>query len=309
MMLSFQQSRTRASALKDVFQALASTPPASARAAWCRPSTATRATWCRPSTATHSAQNAAAFPLALKTVDISIDDQQHQRAVRLTMPASESAVLDYYIALQQGDADPFWCAIWPSSIALARFVFRHPQLVRAKRCIDVGCGLGLAGLGAALAGAASVQLADREPLALHCALLSAEQNGLSPLPLGATQPHVSPVAAANLGTVCAALLDWHNVPASMDATFDVALCADVLYDNRAAEPVAALAHRVLKPGGMLLLADPPARTPRHRERMLGALRMTRAVDEMDMVTPVEGGAAVPIMLCAFTNGPQSTPAR
>lgn len=231
-----------------------------------------------------------AFPLALKAIDVLLDDEQHQRSVRLTMPASENDVLDLYIERQQGDADPFWCAVWPSSIALARFVFRHPHLVRGKRVIDVGCGLGLAGLGAALAGAASVQLADREPLALHCALLSAEQNGL-----------LSSKSLDKLGLVSAELLDWHNVPASMDASFDVALCADVLYDKAAAEPVAALAHRLLRPGGMLLLADPPSRTPKHRERMLGVLNMTQVIDERDTVMPAEGGPAVPVLLCAFTN--------
>jgi predicted nicotinamide N-methyase len=244
-------------------------------------------------------------------VDIQLDESQHQRTVRLTLPASENEVLDFYIEQGLGDADPFWSAIWPSSIALARFMLRQPHLVRGKRVIDIGCGLGLGGIGAVLAGAASVQLADREPLALHCALQSAEDNGLFPLPLGAAaersveqqaqlQRLLGP-AAASLGTVTATLLDWHNVPASMDASFDVALCADVLYDKAAAEPVAALVHRLLKPGGTLVLADPPARTPKHRERMLAALRMTQTLDETASVVPAEGGPAVTIVMCAFTN--------
>lgn len=71
------------------------------------------------------------------------------------------------------DADPYWCRTWPSAVALASELLARPELVRGKRVADLGCGLGLAGIAAACAGAAEVVLLDREPLALQCALLSA----------------------------------------------------------------------------------------------------------------------------------------
>ena len=52
----------------------------------------------------------------------------------------------------QGDRDPYWCRLWPSAIALAQLVLQQPELVRGKRVCDIGCGLGLAGIAAALAG-------------------------------------------------------------------------------------------------------------------------------------------------------------
>lgn len=53
------------------------------------------------------------------------------------------------------DADPYWVRAWPSSIALASLILARPELVAGKKVADVGCGLGLAGLAAALAGAAA----------------------------------------------------------------------------------------------------------------------------------------------------------
>lgn len=43
--------------------------------------------------------------------------------------------------------------MWPSSIALAACILSRPELVRGKKVADIGCGLGLAGLAAAMAGA------------------------------------------------------------------------------------------------------------------------------------------------------------
>ncbi len=260
--------------------------------------------------ALHGADSSTKFPFPMRITDVRIDGE---RSVRLTLPADEVAVLDYYIARNEGDADPFWSALWPSSIALAGQLLRAPQRVRGKRVIDVGCGLGLAGLAAALAGAADVCLADREPLAMQCSLLSAELSGLFPTPLGedssaqrsaelrAQLEQTFGASAAGLGAVRALLLDWHAAPASLDGAFDVMLAADVLYDKTSAEPVAALARRLLAPGGLLLLADPPARTPAHRARMIAALGpgMRQLSDEMDSVMPEDSAVAVPIQLCSF----------
>jgi len=52
----------------------------------------------------------------------------------------------------QGDRDPYWCRPWPSAIALAQLILQQPELVKGKRVCDIGCGLGLAGIAAALSG-------------------------------------------------------------------------------------------------------------------------------------------------------------
>jgi len=38
------------------------------------------------------------------------------------------------------------------TIALAQLILQQPELVKGKRVCDIGCGLGLAGIAAALSG-------------------------------------------------------------------------------------------------------------------------------------------------------------
>jgi predicted nicotinamide N-methyase len=102
--------------------------------------------------------------------------------VKLVLPESEDLVVDMYAALGRPDDDPHWATLWQGSVALAEEVLENPSLVRGKRVLDLGTGLGLAGLAAGLAGAKEVVLTDREPRALYCALCAAAANGLSVVP-------------------------------------------------------------------------------------------------------------------------------
>ena len=53
----------------------------------------------------------------------------------------------------QEDADPYWSRPWPSAVALAAELLRRPELVAERRAVEVGAGLGVAAIAAALAGA------------------------------------------------------------------------------------------------------------------------------------------------------------
>ncbi len=73
-------------------------------------------------------------------------------------------------------APPFWAFAWPGSLAMARHMLDHPELVRGKRVLDFAAGCGLAAIAAHQAGAASVTAAEIDPLAVAAIRINAARN-------------------------------------------------------------------------------------------------------------------------------------
>jgi len=153
---------------------------------------------------------------------------------------------------------PYWAELWPSGIALARHVVGLP--LGETRVLELGCGLGLPSLAAALAGA-RVLATDWAPEAL--ALLEAN-------------------AAANGIRVETALLDW-RFGAPPRGPFDLVLAADVLYEARNAEPLLALLDEAVADGGVAIVADPGRRhAPAFFEAATAAGWAARAVEVTEL---------------------------
>lgn len=74
-------------------------------------------------------------------------------------------------------APAYWAFCWGSGLALARYLTRHPALVRGRRVVDLGSGSGVVGIAAALAGAARVIACDNDPDALAATGINAGLNG------------------------------------------------------------------------------------------------------------------------------------
>lgn len=177
------------------------------------------------------------------------------------------------------ERDPYWSRPWPSAIALGEILLRRPELVRGLRVADLGCGLGIAGLAAAMAGAREVVMLDREPLALQCALLSARATGLTAQDPAAFDPRPSvapdsgPASTSSAGPrVSAREFDWtQKLPRDL-GEFDVVLACDVLYESFSVEPVARVVPELLDlEETRLILADPPTRTEANRQRFVDLL--------------------------------------
>lgn len=108
--------------------------------------------------------------------------------------------------LERHDLEPpFWAFAWPGGQALARHVLDHPHLVAGRRVLDFAAGSGLAALACAMAGAAHVEAAEIDPLAIAAIHLNAAENGVS----------VSATAGDVVGSAC---------------RWDVILCGDVCYE-------------------------------------------------------------------------------
>jgi predicted nicotinamide N-methyase len=79
---------------------------------------------------------------------------------------------------------PFWAFAWPGGQALARHILDNPSLAAGKRVLDFAAGGGIAAIACALAGAACVEAAEIDDLALAAITLNAAANAVSLCPSG-----------------------------------------------------------------------------------------------------------------------------
>lgn len=154
------------------------------------------------------------------------------RELIVRRPADADALIDER-AFADDEFLPYWAELWPSGVGLARAI--ADRAWGGAPVVELGCGLGLPSVTAALGGArvlATDWSAD--------ALLAVQR-----------------AAADNDATVDTLRVDW-AAPDELVARgpFRAVLAADVLYEARNIEPLLALIPLLLGPGGELWLADP-----------------------------------------------------
>ena len=137
------------------------------------------------------------------------------------------------------DYVPYWAQLWPSARMLAKVMVRedwgsNPQSVEV---LEVGCGLGLAGI-AALARGLSVTFSDVDETALDFAAKNSRLNGYD--------------------VFRSMLLDFRAPPD--DVKYPVVIGSDLMYEERLVDPLVCLLRAVLAPDGVCLITDPD-RTP------------------------------------------------
>lgn len=133
-------------------------------------------------------------------------------------------------AFESDEFLPYWAELWPSGLALARHVAGLD--LAGRKVLELGCGLGLPSLAAALRGA-DVLATDWAEDAIELLRRNAERNG---------------------ALLRVARVRWSEPEALLRAApWDLVLGADLLYEARNADHLAELLPRL---GGEMLLAEP-----------------------------------------------------
>jgi predicted nicotinamide N-methyase len=188
------------------------------------------------------------------------------RRVRLCSVPDLEALVDRE-ALLRGEAEPpYWAYLWSGSRVLATYLARWVDL-RGRGVLEIGCGLGLPGMTAAVLGAETT-FVDAAPEALAFVAASAVANGVRCTTLVADFTRLDPALR-----------------------FDVVLAAEVAYDRDRYGELAAVFERHLSAGGMGLLADGYRTDTRGLYAALADLGLdTLALD----LRVVEEGRAMPV---------------
>jgi predicted nicotinamide N-methyase len=152
--------------------------------------------------------------------------------IELMRPPDAEALISEQ-AFEQEEFLPYWAELWASAVALAHDV--SLRSLRGAPTLELGCGLGLPSIAAALAGG-RVLATDWSPDAVRATAANAERNGVEVETLQCS---------------------WGEPDAIVErAPWPLVLASDVLYERRNVEELLDLLPRLVNEAGLVLLADP-----------------------------------------------------
>ena len=153
--------------------------------------------------------------------------------VRISRPREPERLLDEDVAVGASEA-PYWAELWPSARALAAHLAALD--LHGVRTVELGCGLALPSVAAALRGA-DVLAVDHDADAVKIARTNGRRTGRR---------------------VRGLVADLRDAPDELREAgpFDLVLAADVLYDDALAAALARLIPELTAPSGRALVAFP-----------------------------------------------------
>jgi predicted nicotinamide N-methyase len=187
--------------------------------------------------------------------------------VIVVRPAEPDRLLDdplVHDLNQRDDYMPYWAYLWPGALLLAEVVAREPwpacePAAQPLDALEIGCGVGLAGL-VALCRGLRVCFSDYDQAPLLFVEQSVRANAFDP------------------SQFTTRLLDWRN---PTEETYPLILGSDVLYERRLVPLVANLLAKMIAPGGLALIACPGRASAEGFAPLVCSLGLTCRSQEME----------------------------
>ena len=192
------------------------------------------------------------YPVAIRAIQIG------KRTIELAVVADLESLVDREAILRgDGPEPPYWAYLWTGAVELARQL-EEGDVCAGREVLDLGCGLGLVGVVAGLAGG-RVTFLDRETDALRFAAMNARRNDAVPC----------------------AIVYGDFTRDRLERRFDLILGAEVLYEAVAFGPLVDFIDAHLAPGGAAWFADAHRTDTRGFHGALAAAGYEVDVEELD----------------------------
>lgn len=172
-----------------------------------------------------------------------------QMELRFFKPRSIDQYIDAKDVMQ---GFPMWSKLWDAAVVLMQHLVDLP-VDRKRSILELGSGLGVAGITAAAAGH-NVTLTENDPNALMFLQANVAQN------------------RCDRAKVCR--LDWYQP--DLEGKFDLIVGSDLVYQASAVDALGAIFERYLTPRGRVMLAE--------SVRATGALFFERMATRFDIQT-------------------------
>jgi predicted nicotinamide N-methyase len=158
----------------------------------------------------------------------------HAEGLELIAPDPLDVESQYRNFAENGEFIPFpyWTRLWPSSIALTRYIRTHAGMLVGRQVLELGAGLGLPSFAAA-AFSKQVIVTDHIPESIEWMDNNIRKQGLR--------------------NVRAALADWTSEP---KLKAEVVMMSDVSYDPERFDELMEMIHHYLDEGSQLIIAIP-----------------------------------------------------
>lgn len=222
----------------------------------------------------HSSEESLSFgvesQVPLVTTAISIGDRDWQ----ITAVQNQDLLLDTAHELEHF---PYGFLLWESAVGLARYLAANPSLVLNKRVLELGAGVGVAGIAAQAMGA-NVWQTDHQKGALQLASRNARQNGV--------------------GGIQQFLADWRSW--QHHTRYDVLIGADITYEWGMHFYLERIFRENLAPGGTILLADPGRPQSLEFLAQLEKKDWKIAIESLAVSLPENGKAGKPVDVAILT---------